>query len=45
MTVIVPLDFSAQSINAASFASQMLDGFYDADLLLYHLYLDENEEN
>ena len=44
MTVIVPLDFSAQSINAASFASQMLDGVTDTDLLLYHLYLNEEEE-
>jgi nucleotide-binding universal stress UspA family protein len=44
MTVIVPLDFSAQSINAASFAAQMLTGVYGADLLLYHLYIDESEE-
>ncbi|RYF86619.1 MAG: universal stress protein [Chitinophagaceae bacterium] len=44
MTVIVPLDFSAQSINAASFAAQMLTGTYGAELLLYHLYVDEKEE-
>jgi nucleotide-binding universal stress UspA family protein len=44
MTVIVPVDFSAQSINAASFAAQMLTGIYGADLLLYHLYLEESEE-
>lgn len=44
MTVIVPLDFSAQSINAASFASQMLDGVFEAKLILYHLYLNESEE-
>jgi nucleotide-binding universal stress UspA family protein len=44
MTVIVPLDFTAQSINAASFASQMLNDVYEADLLLYHLYLNESEE-
>lgn len=44
MTVIVPLDFSPQSINAASFAAQMLTGVYGADLLLYHLYLRDDEE-
>ena len=44
MTVIVPLDFSPQSINAASFANQMLAGVEGADLLLYHLYGDELDE-
>lgn len=44
MTVIVPVDFSPQSINAASFAAQMLTGVYGADLLLYHLYLEEKDE-
>lgn len=44
MTIIVPIDFSAQSINAASFAAQMLTGIYGADLVLYHLYMDEKEE-
>ena len=44
MTVLVPLDFSAQSINAAAFANQMLNGIEDADLVLYHLYSDEKEE-
>jgi len=44
MTVIVPVDFSAQSINAASFASKMLTGIYGADLVLYHLYLNASEE-
>ena len=43
MTVIVPIDFSAQSVNAASFASKMLTGVYGADLVLYHLYDDDNE--
>lgn len=44
MTVIVPIDFSAQAINAASFAANMLTGLYGADLILYHLYLNESEE-
>jgi nucleotide-binding universal stress UspA family protein len=44
MTIIVPIDFSAQSINAASFAANMLTGVYGADLVLYHLYLEESEE-
>jgi len=44
MTIIVPVDFSAQSVNAASFASKMLTGIYDADLILYHLYEEEKEE-
>ena len=44
MTVIVPLDFSPQSINAAAFAANMLNGVYDAELLLYHLYLEESDE-
>lgn len=43
MTVIVPVDFSPQSINAASFASKMLTGVYGADLVLYHLYLTDGE--
>lgn len=38
MTVIIPVDFSAQSINAASFASKMLTGAYGTELLLYHLH-------
>jgi nucleotide-binding universal stress UspA family protein len=44
MTVIVPVDFSPQSINAAAFAANMLNGVYEAELLLYHLYFTESEE-
>lgn len=44
MTVIVPLDFSPQSINAASFAANMLNGVYDANILLYHLYENDSDE-
>ena len=44
MTIIVPLDFSAQSIKAASFATHMLHGIYEAELVFYHLYHDEKEE-
>ena len=43
MTIIVPVDFSAQSINAASFATKMLTGIYDAEVVLYHLYQEDSE--
>lgn len=36
-TIIVPVDFSTTSANAAEFASN-LAAFYGADLLLYHTY-------
>lgn len=36
-TIIVPVDFSTTSANAAEFASK-LAAFYGADLLLYHAY-------
>jgi len=36
-TIIVPVDFSTTSSNAAEFASN-LAAFYGADLLLYHAY-------
>lgn len=44
MNIIVPVDFSAQSINAAAFASKMLTGTYGNTLVLYHMYQDENDE-
>lgn len=44
MTILVPLDFSSQSINAASFAARMLSGVYGAKLVLYHLYPSDAEE-
>jgi len=37
-TIIVPIDFSESSKNAARFAVQCLIGYYDARLLLYHSY-------
>ena len=44
MTIIIPLDFSPQSINAAAFAKQMLLGNVEAEIILYHLYADQDEE-
>lgn len=43
-TVIVPLDFSLASLNAAHYAVKMLSGSYDTNLLLYHMYEKDNEE-
>jgi nucleotide-binding universal stress UspA family protein len=38
MNIIVPVDFSENSINAARFAAKMLTGNYGANLYLYHSY-------
>ncbi|MBD0375623.1 MAG: universal stress protein [Flavisolibacter sp.] len=38
MTFILPTDFSATATNAAIYATKMLQGIYDARLLLYHAY-------
>ena len=38
MNIIVPLDFSENSLNAAHFTSRMLTGNYGAILYLYHTY-------
>src|SRR6266498_4200809 len=43
-TVIVPVDFSTTSLNAATYAVKMLAGSYDTDLILYHMYEKKNEE-
>jgi nucleotide-binding universal stress UspA family protein len=43
-TVIVPVDFSATSDNAADYAAKMLTGVYDASLILYHMYEKPAEE-
>jgi nucleotide-binding universal stress UspA family protein len=43
-TVIVPVDFSATSLNAAHYAANMLATSYDTDLILYHMYEKKNEE-
>ena len=37
-TVIVPVDFSETSLNAARYAVQLLTGHYGVNMVLYHLY-------
>jgi nucleotide-binding universal stress UspA family protein len=37
-TVIVPVDFSETSLNAARYANQLLTGHYGVTLVLYHMY-------
>lgn len=44
MTIIVPTDFSTTANNAARYAVRMLNGTYDAQLLLYHVYEKAEEE-
>jgi nucleotide-binding universal stress UspA family protein len=44
-TVIVPVDFSETSSNAAVYAAKMLKGVYDANLILYHMYEKSSEES
>jgi nucleotide-binding universal stress UspA family protein len=43
-TVIVPVDFSLNSYNAAQYAAAMLTGVYGANLILYHMYEKDNEQ-
>lgn len=43
MKVIVPVDFSDISLNAAEFTAQMLHGKYGATMVLFHMYRDEGE--
>lgn len=43
MNVIVPVDFSSTSLNAAHFAARMLVGQPEATLILFHVYQDEGE--
>ena len=43
-TVVVPVDFSTTSLNAAAYAVKMLTGSYDTNLILYHMYEKKNEE-
>jgi nucleotide-binding universal stress UspA family protein len=43
-TVIVPLDFSETSFNAAHYAAAMYKGRTDISLVLYHFYTDEQEK-
>ncbi|MFL5740003.1 MAG: universal stress protein [Flavisolibacter sp.] len=44
MNVIVPVDFSTTSLNAAHFASRMLVGQYEATLILLHVFNDPKKE-
>ena len=37
-TVIIPVDFSETSNNAAHYAVQLLTGHYGVDMILYHMY-------
>jgi len=37
-TVIVPIDFSDTSINAARYATQLLTGHYGVNMILHHVY-------
>jgi nucleotide-binding universal stress UspA family protein len=43
-TVVVPVDFSTTSLNAARYAAKMLASSYGTDLILYHMYEKKNEE-
>lgn len=37
-TVLVPVDFSDTSLNAAAYATKMFTGVYGVNILLYHVY-------
>ena len=42
-TVIVPVDFSDTSLNAARYAVQLLTGHYGVNMILHHVYENDNE--
>lgn len=42
-TVIVPVDFSETSLNAAKYAAQLLAGHYGVTMILYHSYSKASE--
>jgi len=42
-TVIVPIDFSETSLNAANYAAQLLTGHYGVTMVLYHSYSKASE--
>ncbi|MGZ8537706.1 MAG: universal stress protein [Flavisolibacter sp.] len=44
ITIIVPTDFSQVANNAARYATQMLTGHYDTQLILYHVYEKASEQ-
>jgi nucleotide-binding universal stress UspA family protein len=43
-TVIVPVDFSPTSYNSARYAVKMVNGTYDVNLVLFHVYEKESDE-
>jgi nucleotide-binding universal stress UspA family protein len=43
LNVIVPLDFSETSFNAAHYAAQMYKGKTDVTIILYHFYSDDED--
>lgn len=43
-TVIVPVDFSDTSLNAARYATKLLSGHNGVEMILYHMFVKENEE-
>lgn len=43
-TVIVPVDFSETSLNAAKYASALLTGHYGINIILYHSFSKASEE-
>lgn len=45
MNIIVPVDFSPASLNAAHFAARMLVGQYEAVMVLYHAYESSKKES
>jgi nucleotide-binding universal stress UspA family protein len=42
-TVIIPIDFSETSLNAARYAAEMLSGKNDASIILYNMFSNEDE--
>lgn len=42
-TVIIPVDFSETSLNAARYGAQMLSGKADTHIILYNMYDDDDE--
>lgn len=42
-TVIIPIDFSETSLNAARYAAEMLSGKEDACILLFNMYKNDDE--
>jgi len=43
-TVVIPIDFSPTSLNAATYAVKLLAGSYDTNVVLYHMYENKHEE-